>query len=194
MTDLGNMDGYGLSDIGKVCAVNGDQFMIADLRKSMLIHQTSVSLGEQSPLFGDTLGHLLLVADGGGLTVDTQASTITVRTIAHYMLNMMPWFYRLGGQQEDDFLNELEAALAKCQERIQAVADTIHTLAQQLVESGVLPPYESTTSRLSGVLWNAIGGGLDDLNIVARFLQRVPGSAAAAEVAANREMATANVS
>jgi protein phosphatase len=124
------------------------------------------------------------------------------------MLNIMPWFYRLGGQREDDFLNELESALAKCQERIQAVADTMpppqemgaaltmaymtwprlyiihvgnsrcylqrramleqittdHTLAQQLVESGVLPPRESTTSRLSSVLWNAIGGGLDDLN------------------------------
>jgi serine/threonine protein phosphatase PrpC len=124
------------------------------------------------------------------------------------MLNIMPWFYRLGGQREDDFLHELEAALAKCQERVQAVADTMptpqemgaaltmayitwprlyvihvgnsrcylqrrarleqittdHTLAQQLVESGVLSPHESTTSRLSSVLWNAIGGGLDDLN------------------------------
>jgi len=102
---------------------------------------------------------------------------------------------------------ELAVALAKCEERIQAVADampppqemgaaltmaymtwprlyvihvgnsrcylqrgamleqitTDHTLAQQLVESGVLPPHESTTSRLSSVLWNAIGGGLDDL-------------------------------
>jgi protein phosphatase len=294
------MDGYGLSDIGKVRTVNDDQFMIADLRKSMLIHQTSVALGEQSPLFGDTLGHLLLVADGGGLTADTQASTITVRTIAHYMLNMMPWFYRFGGQQEDDFLHELESALAKCQERVQAVADTMptpqemgaaltmayitwprlyvihvgnsrcylqrramleqittdHTLAQQLIESGVLPPHEGTTSRLSSVLWNAIGGGLDDLNaevhkaklqlgdtlllctdglpkhvadgdismllqaqepaqetcrklvhiansaggtdnitvVVARFLRMPHEPAAAVEVAANSEMATANVS
>jgi serine/threonine protein phosphatase PrpC len=40
---------------------------------------------------------------------------------------------------------------------------TDHTLAQQLVDSGVLPAHEGATSRLSTVLWNAIGGGLDDL-------------------------------
>jgi serine/threonine protein phosphatase PrpC len=40
---------------------------------------------------------------------------------------------------------------------------TDHTLAQQLVDSGVLPAHEGATSRLSTVLWNAIGWGLDDL-------------------------------
>src|SRR5919106_5278214 len=38
-----------------------------------------------------------------------------------------------------------------------------HTLAQQLLESGVLPAHESATSRLSSVLWNALGGGLEGL-------------------------------
>jgi PPM family protein phosphatase len=40
---------------------------------------------------------------------------------------------------------------------------TDHTLAQLLVESGVLSAHESATSRLSSVLWNAIGGGIEDL-------------------------------
>jgi serine/threonine protein phosphatase PrpC len=40
---------------------------------------------------------------------------------------------------------------------------TDHTLAQQLVDTGVLPAHEGATSRLSTVLWNALGGGLDDL-------------------------------
>jgi PPM family protein phosphatase len=40
---------------------------------------------------------------------------------------------------------------------------TDHTLAQQLVDSGVLPADEGATSRLSTVLWNALGGGLEDL-------------------------------
>jgi hypothetical protein len=31
------------------------------------------------------------------------------------------------------------------------------------VDSGVLPAHEGATSRLSTVLWNALGGGLDDL-------------------------------
>ncbi|HET9866852.1 MAG TPA: SpoIIE family protein phosphatase, partial [Nitrospira sp.] len=41
---------------------------------------------------------------------------------------------------------------------------TDHTLAQQLVESGMLGPEEATSSRLSQVLWNAIGGDLEELS------------------------------
>jgi PPM family protein phosphatase len=205
--DLGDLECDGLSDRGQVRAVNDDQFVIAELRKSMVVHRSSMALGEQSPLFGDTLGHLLLVADTGGETADPRVSAIAVRTIADYMLNIVPWFYRLGAPQDDDFLQELVSALEQCHERVQAVADampgspevgtvltmayvtwpwvyvihvgncrcyllrnsaleqitTDHTLAQQLVDSGVLPAPESATSRLSSVLWNAIGGALDDL-------------------------------
>jgi serine/threonine protein phosphatase PrpC len=41
---------------------------------------------------------------------------------------------------------------------------TDHTLAQQLVESGMLGPVEATSSRLSQVLWKAIGGDLEELS------------------------------
>jgi hypothetical protein len=40
---------------------------------------------------------------------------------------------------------------------------TDHTLEQQLVGSGALWAHEGATSRLSTVLWNALGGGFDDL-------------------------------
>jgi hypothetical protein len=50
--------------------VNDDQFMIADLHKSMVVPRTSIALGEHSPLFGGTLGHLLLVAANAGETAD----------------------------------------------------------------------------------------------------------------------------
>jgi PPM family protein phosphatase len=207
MMDLEHLDCDGLSERGHVRAVNDDQFVIAELRKSMVVHRSSGALGEPSPLFGDTLGHLLLVADTGGETADARVSALAVQTIADYMLNIVPWFYRLGGPQEDDFLQELISALEHCHERVQAVAaatpgaaevgavltmayvtwpwvyvihvgncrcylqrdtalaqiTTDHTLAQQLVDSGVLPAHEAATSRLSTVLWNAIGGGLDDL-------------------------------
>jgi hypothetical protein len=48
---------------------------------------------------------------------------MTVKTIAAYMLHIIPWFYRLGGQQENDFLQEVVWALEQCHERIQAMAD-----------------------------------------------------------------------
>jgi protein phosphatase len=205
--DAGHLDCDGLSERGQVRTVNDDQFVIAELRKSMVVHRSSGVLGEPSPRFGDSLGHLLLVADTGGESADARVSALAVQTIADYLLNIVPWFYRLGGPQEDDFLQELVSALEHCHERVQAVADaarrssevgavltmayvtwpelyvihvgncrcylqrgpaleqitTDHTLAQQLVDSGVLPAHEGATSRLSRVLWNAIGGGLEDL-------------------------------
>jgi hypothetical protein len=121
--DVGDLEYDGLSDRGQVRAVNDNQFVIAELRKSMVVHRSSMALVEQSPLFGDTLGHLLMVADTGGETADPRVSAIAVRTIADYMLNIVPWFYRLGAPQDDDFLQELVSALEQCHERAQAVAD-----------------------------------------------------------------------
>jgi hypothetical protein len=94
MIDGGNIDCDGLSEMGRGRAVNDDQFMIANLHKSMVVYRTSIALGEHSPLFGGTFGHLLLVAANAGETADARVSTMTVKTIADYMLNIIPWFYR----------------------------------------------------------------------------------------------------
>ena len=60
------MEVFGKSDIGRERLVNDDQFMIADLCKSLQVHTTSLSLDQNSRVFGDTQGRLLLVADGMG--------------------------------------------------------------------------------------------------------------------------------
>jgi protein phosphatase len=78
MMDLENLDCDGLSERGQVRAVNDDQFVIAALRKSMVVHRSSVALGEPSPIFGNTLGNLLLVADTGGETADARVSALAV--------------------------------------------------------------------------------------------------------------------
>ena len=88
--DLGHLDCDGLSERGQVRAVNDDQFVVAELRKSMVLHRSSGALGEPSPLFGDTLGHLLLVADTGGDTAAARVSALAVQTIAEYLLNIPP--------------------------------------------------------------------------------------------------------
>ena len=43
--------------------MNEDQFLIADLNKSMRVHQTSLGLSHQTRLFGGSQGKLMLVAD-----------------------------------------------------------------------------------------------------------------------------------
>src|SRR5436305_1301278 len=92
----GKIDCFGLTDAGKVREVNEDQFLIADLNRSMLIHQTSLAHEDHTRLFGGSQGQLLLVADGmGGHAGGQRASALTVETLTHYVLNTMPWFFRL---------------------------------------------------------------------------------------------------
>jgi PPM family protein phosphatase len=206
---VGKMDCFGLTDAGLARGANEDQFLIADLNKSMLVHQTSLSHEDHTRLFGGSQGKLLLVADGmGGQAGGRQASALAVEGLASYVLNTMPWFYRLAEGHEDDLREELKAALEACQRRVEGAAEarpgggrmgttltmayvlwprlfvvhagdsrcyllrdgrlhrvtTDHTVAQQLVERGVLGPEEAGESRWSHVLWNCIGGGSHELN------------------------------
>jgi protein phosphatase len=121
-------DCYGLTDPGRVRGINGDQFLIADLHKTILIHGTSVDFTEHEPILGDTQGRLLMVADGGGgWTAERQASELVVQTITRYIVNMMPWLYRLDAQHEDDFTDDLKLALERSQGRLEAMAEVADT-------------------------------------------------------------------
>jgi hypothetical protein len=55
---------FGITDTGKVRQTNEDQFLIAELAKSMRVWQTS--LPEPKVQVGEERAHLLLVADGMG--------------------------------------------------------------------------------------------------------------------------------
>jgi protein phosphatase len=96
------IDYSGLTHIGNSRSRNEDQFLVADLNKSMLVHQTSLRQDDHTRLFGGSQGQLLLVADGmGGHAAGEQASAIAVESLEQYVLNTMPWFYRL--QENLDF-------------------------------------------------------------------------------------------
>jgi PPM family protein phosphatase len=140
----GKIDCYGLTDSGKVRTVNEDQFLVADLNKSMLIHQTSLTHEDHTRLFGGSQGQLFLVADGmGGHAEGKRASTIAVQSMSHYLLNTMHWFFRLEENREEDLEEELKAALEMCQESIQNAA-----------ESGAFEPRKmGTTLTMAYMLW-----------------------------------------
>jgi protein phosphatase len=119
----GKMDCHGMTDPGRVREVNEDQFLIADLNKSMLVHQSSLRLEDHTRLFGGTEGRLFVVADGmGGHAAGERASSLAVDTVTRYVLNTLPWFLRLQGGEENDLQEELKSALARCQDRIEAEA------------------------------------------------------------------------
>jgi protein phosphatase len=119
----GKMDCFGLTDRGRVRDHNEDQFLVADLTRSMLVHCTSLQLDDHTRLFGGAQGHLLLVADGmGGHAAGQRASTLAVDAMTRYVLNTMPWFFGLREGHDDDLREQLTEALERCQERIEQEA------------------------------------------------------------------------
>ena len=123
---VGRMDTFGLSDIGLVRSCNEDQFLIADLKKSVIIHQTSLSYDDETHLLGGSQAKLLLVADGvGGGPAGDRASRMAVQGIVHYLLNTMHWLFRLNDGREDAFLEDLKGALLFTQEKLRQHAKTM---------------------------------------------------------------------
>jgi protein phosphatase len=120
------MDVYGMTHVGRKRLANEDQFLIAELKKSLSVYQTSLGLDHQTRLFGGSQGRLLLVADGmGGHEAGERASTIAVDSIATYTLNTMRWFFRLDEVSDEDFYEELKAALEHCQSMIDVEVEAI---------------------------------------------------------------------
>lgn len=200
------VDAFGLTHPGRARSHNEDQFLIADLKKSILIDQTSLSKPDHARLMSGSQGKLLVVADGmGGHGGGDIASSVAVEATLQYVLNIMPWFFRLDEAHEDDLRDELKTALHRSHTRVRAAAEAEgkhprmgttltmayvlwpklyvvhvgdsrcylfrdpnleqvtrdHTLAAQLAEDksagNQTPP-----SRFSNVLWNAVGGGVDE--------------------------------
>jgi serine/threonine protein phosphatase PrpC len=141
-SDDRRVDCHGFSNRGRR-ETNEDQFLIAELSKSLLVEQTSLRQEDHSRLFGRTQGYLLAVADGigrergGGV-----ASAVAVDTLAHYVVDVMPWFFGLDSRHEDDLEEELKAAMARCQSRIRAATGPKGRLG-----------HAGTTLTIAYVLW-----------------------------------------
>jgi len=98
------------SDVGKVRAENQDQFLVAQLAKSIRIWKTS--LPDHSTRFSAEEGYLMVVADGmGGAAAGGLASDLAVRTVEEFMLDALKWFHHLPGHEEHALLGELRQAL-----------------------------------------------------------------------------------
>ena len=120
------IDCHGESHIGQRRQDNEDQFFIADLNKSMRIHETSLGLSDHSRLFGESQGKLLLVADGlGGKEGGERASTLAVDGISNYILNTMDWCFHLSGENDSHFMDELKRSFIHSQKIIDAESEAI---------------------------------------------------------------------
>ena len=113
----------GLTDVGRVRAHNEDQFLVADLNRSMTIHGSSLPVDDETELYSGMIGQLLVVADGiSGAPGAAVASQIGVGTVARYVLNAMPWFLSLNHDHDDDQEEELLAALLEVESAVEEQA------------------------------------------------------------------------
>lgn len=203
------IDSYGATDIGKR-STNEDQFLIADLRRAMVVEQTSLDQNDGSFFWGTGLRYLYLVADGvGGAGQGDEASRAATAAIERHLLHAMPWFLSLRQDSEDDLVSELKRIMQGSSDAAGEVVKsdhsphqpattltmayviwprmyvvhagdsrcyvcrsgeirqitTDHTVAQQLVERGVLDEEKVDDTRWSNVLWNSLGG--DKPNVIA---------------------------
>ena len=202
-------DLFGLTHPGRVRDSNEDQFLIAELSKSLLIVQTSLAQDDHTRLFGGPPGKVLLVADGiGGVRGGRRAARLAVETVIRYVLDTMHWFFRLQQGEESDLVEELKAALTACQKEIEAAAAAnpehermgttltmayllwprayvIHvgdsraylyrggelqqvtrdqTVAQRMVDEGLLEPEKAENTRWAHVLSSCISARPEVLN------------------------------
>jgi len=108
---------FGITDTGRVRSSNEDQFLIAELTKTMRIWHTS--LAEPKLLHGDEHGHLFLVADGmGGHRAGEHASALAVIAIEQFTLNTFKWFFHADGPDAQRVLTQFQAALREADSRI----------------------------------------------------------------------------
>jgi protein phosphatase len=115
-----DIDAFGLSDVGRKRKRNEDSFLVADLRKAMMVKTTSLSHEDQTPLLGEVRGELYVVADGmGGHVEGRRASRLAVKTLNRYVLNTMPWFFGLDNSQQEALESELIQAVQRCQDAME---------------------------------------------------------------------------
>ncbi len=108
---------FGITDKGKVRPNNEDQFLIAELTKSMRVWQTS--LPEPTLQVGEERAHLFLVADGmGGHRAGERASALAVVAIEQFTLNTFKWFFGADRTEAQKVLAQFQSALSQADVRI----------------------------------------------------------------------------
>src|SRR4051812_7027073 len=185
---LTQMDCFGLTHPGLKRPTNQDHYLIADLNKSMRIHDTSLTLDNETRVYGGSQGKLLVVADGmGGEAEGERACTIAVDQLTTYVLNSLSWCFRLEEDSEHDFEDHLKEALESCQKSIQDVVASHpemhsmgttmtrkgelaqitvdHTMSEIMVETGKMSREEARRSPMGHALWNVLGGRSNELAV-----------------------------
>ena len=116
----------GLTDTGKLRSDNQDQFLVADLVRSAIVRSGSLGLEQGARLFGRTMGHLFLVADGmGGHRGGNEASKFAIQFCVNAILNSTSWVSSVSPSNEDLFVDDLKSMLEQAHQAIEERSKSI---------------------------------------------------------------------
>ena len=130
---------FGLTDKGKIRQTNQDNFLIVDIRKSVLIRHTSLPKEALSREFGSADAHLFVVADGvGGGPRGYRASEATVAALLEYASETVDLFNGVDSPNEQSLFDRLE--------------DRVREVHQALLDEYGRKPGQSPATTLTMVL------------------------------------------
>ncbi len=116
------VDLFGLTDRGRARATNQDQFVIAQLRRAVVVDQSSVAArsGKRSEA---PQGWLLAVADGmGGYQGGGLASSVAISSLVAFTLELAPWQVAAGPALREHLLHTLELGVRSADEAVHRTA------------------------------------------------------------------------
>lgn len=191
-----------MTHVGKVRKNNEDQYLVARLKKTLEVLDSSLPAEEDDDR-SDLDAHVFLVADGiGGAEAGEHASAFVVREAKKHMLHVSKWFFRLDDPDEEvrlrllrESLERLDRTLIEEAQRnpnLTGMGTTLtaassvgldllllqvgdsraylfrdgqltqltrdQTLAQEMIDDGVLNPETAKKHHSRHMLTNAIGG------------------------------------
>jgi protein phosphatase len=118
-----HVDVHGMSDRGKVRERNEDQFLIADLDRTMRVRDTTLHLAPARRALAGGQAKLLVVADGlGGHRGGDVASALAVDAMVECVLDDIPWVAATPSPDvpPDEALAPFRRAVACCEARVRA--------------------------------------------------------------------------
>ncbi len=113
---------FGLTDRGRVRPANEDQFLIAELTKTLRVVGTSFPQSQMQRSADQS--YLFVVADGmGGHAGGQHASALAVRSVESFIVETFQWFGACKGSHQDEVLSAFQSALVQANARVLVEAD-----------------------------------------------------------------------